>query len=141
MAFLPRLSRLPRHNFRTPSHLFMSHEHFLLAMCLLGNLNCHVCYKLNKDFLCFVKELACFLSNSTSSIFLKVLVHWREFLIKICLKMKDVKENSVQYTDWDSNRECLKFDEKGKHSSSTKMCTSNNYKYIISGKCTASNSY
>jgi len=60
----------------------MSHEHFLLAMCLLGNLNCHVCYKLNKDFLCFVKELACFLSNSTSSIFFKVLVHWREIFKK-----------------------------------------------------------
>jgi len=29
--------------------------------------------------------------------------------------MKDVKENSVQWTDWDSNRECFK------HLSSTKL--------------------
>jgi len=29
--------------------------------------------------------------------------------------MKDVKENSVQWTDWGSNRECLKFDKVGKH--------------------------
>jgi len=35
--------------------------------------------------------------------------------------MKDVKENSVQWTDWDSNRECLKFDKVSKHSSSTKI--------------------
>jgi len=27
--------------------------------------------------------------------------------------MKDVKENSVQWTDWDSNLECLKFDKVG----------------------------
>jgi len=40
---------------------------------------------------------------------------------KNCLKMKDVKENSVQGTDWDSNRECLKFDKVGKHSNSTKI--------------------
>jgi len=25
--------------------------------------------------------------------------------------MKDVKECSVQWKDWDSNRECLKFDK------------------------------
>jgi len=25
--------------------------------------------------------------------------------------MKDVKENSVQWTDWDSNRECHQFDK------------------------------
>jgi len=31
------------------------------------------------------------------------------------LKMKDVKENSVQWTDWGSNREYFK------HSSSTKL--------------------
>jgi len=40
--------------------------------------------------------------------------------------MKDVKENSFQWTDWDSNRECLKFDKVGKHSSSTKVITANN---------------
>jgi len=45
------------------------------------------------------------------SLSLKDLVYWREFLIKICLKMKDVKENSVQWTDWDSNRDYLKFDK------------------------------
>jgi len=58
------------------------------------------------------------------SLSLKVLVYWR-VLIKICLKMNDVKENSVQWTDWGSNRECLKFDKVGKYSSSTK----NNYCY------------
>ena len=71
----------------------------------------------------------------------QVLVYWREFLIKICLKMKDLKENSVQWTHWDSNRECLKFDKVGKHSSTAKMCNANNYKCIISGKCTVSNSH
>jgi len=55
--------------------------------------------------------------------------------------MKDVKENSVQWKDWDSNRECLKFDKVRKHSSSTKILTVNNYQCIISGKCTASNSH
>jgi len=30
--------------------------------------------------------------------------------------MKDVKEYSVQWTHWDSNRECLKFDRVGKPS-------------------------
>jgi len=34
------------------------------------------------------------------------------------LKMKGVKKNSVQWTHWDSNRECLKFDKVYKHSSS-----------------------
>jgi len=29
--------------------------------------------------------------------------------------MKDVKENSVRWADWDSNRECLNFDKVGKH--------------------------
>jgi len=57
------------------------------------------------------------------------------------LKMKDVKENSVKWTDWDSNRECLKFDKVGKHSSSTKIITVNIYQCIISGKYTASNSH
>jgi len=39
--------------------------------------------------------------------------------------MKDVKENPVQWTEWDSNGECLKFefDKVGKHSSSTKIIT------------------
>jgi len=56
--------------------------------------------------------------------------------------MKDVNEYSVQRTDWDSNRECLKFDKVGKHSSSTKIITANNYSQcIISGKWTASNSH
>jgi len=55
--------------------------------------------------------------------------------------MKDVKENSVQWTDWDSNRECLKFDKVGKHLSSTKIIAVNNYQCIILGKCTASNSH
>jgi len=55
--------------------------------------------------------------------------------------MKDVKENSVKWTDWDSNRECLKFDKVGKHSSSTKIITVNIYQCIISGKYTASNSH
>jgi len=51
--------------------------------------------------------------------------------------MKDLKENSVEWTDWDSNRECLKFDKVGKHSSSTKTITASNYQSSISGKCTA----
>jgi len=37
--------------------------------------------------------------------------------------VKDVKEISVQGTDWDSNRECRKFDKIGKHSISTKVIT------------------
>jgi len=51
------------------------------------------------------------------SLSLKFLIYWNEFLLKICLKMKDLKENSIQWTDWDSNRECLKFDKEVKHSS------------------------
>jgi len=54
--------------------------------------------------------------------------------------MKDVREYSVKWTLWDSNRECLKFDKIGKPSSST-IITANKYQYIVSGKCTASNSY
>jgi len=54
--------------------------------------------------------------------------------------MKDVREYSVKWTHRDSNRECLKFDKIGKLSSST-IITANNYQYIVSGKCTASNSY
>jgi len=54
--------------------------------------------------------------------------------------MKDVKEFSVNWTHWDSNRECLKFDNIGKPSSST-IITANNYQYIVSGKCTTSNSH
>jgi len=54
--------------------------------------------------------------------------------------MKDVREYSVKWTHWDSNRECLKFDKIGKPSSST-IITANNYQYIVSGKCTASNLY
>ena len=40
-------------------------------------------------------------------------------------------ENSVQCKYWDSNHECLKFDKVGKHSSSTKIITVNNYQCII----------
>ena len=40
--------------------------------------------------------------------------------------MEDVKEYSVKWTHWDSNRECLKFDKVGKPSSST-IITANNY--------------
>jgi len=54
--------------------------------------------------------------------------------------MKDVKEYSVRWTHWDSNCECLKFDKVDKPSSST-IITANNYQYILSGKCTASNSH
>jgi len=49
--------------------------------------------------------------------------------------MKDVKEYSVQGIDWDSNSEYLKFYKVGKHSSSTKIITGNNYYCIISGTC------
>jgi len=40
-------------------------------------------------------------------------------LFENVLKVKDVKEYSVKWTHWDSNRECLKFDKVGKPSSST----------------------
>jgi len=53
--------------------------------------------------------------------------------------MKDVKEYSLQWTHWDSNRECFKFDKVDKPSSST-VITANN-QYIVLGKCTASNSH
>jgi len=46
--------------------------------------------------------------------------------------MKDLKKHSVQWTDCDSNRECLKFDTVGKYSSLTKIITVN-YQCIISG--------
>jgi len=55
--------------------------------------------------------------------------------------MKGANENLVQWSDWDSNRESLKFDKVGKHSSSTKIITVNNYQCIISGKCAPSNSH
>jgi len=51
--------------------------------------------------------------------------------------MKDLKEYSVKWTHWDSNRGCLKFDKVGKTSSSTIITA----QYIVSGKCTASNSH
>jgi len=54
--------------------------------------------------------------------------------------MKDVREYLVKWTHWDSNRECLNFDKVGKTSSST-IITDTNYQYIVSGKCTASNSH
>jgi len=62
-------------------------------------------------------------------------------LLEICSKMKDLKANSVRWADWDINRECPKFDKVGKHSSSTKIITVNNYQCIITGNCTASNSH
>jgi len=54
--------------------------------------------------------------------------------------MKDVKEYSVKWTHWVSNRECPKLEKVGKPSSSI-IITANNYQYIVSGKCTASNSH
>jgi len=45
------------HTTTTPSHLIVSHEHFLLAMCLHGSLNCYLCYVLNKDFRHCVKSV------------------------------------------------------------------------------------
>jgi len=56
------------------------------------------------------------------------------------VEVKDVKEYSVKWTRWDSNRECRKFDNVGKPSSST-IITANNYEYIVSGERTASNSH
>jgi len=47
--------------------------------------------------------------------------------------MKDVKEYSDKWTDWDSNRECLKFDKVGKPSSSTIIAT-NNHQYLVSAE-------
>jgi len=55
--------------------------------------------------------------------------------------MKDVKENSVQKTDRDSNHECLKFEKVSKHLSSIKIITVNIYQSITLGKFTASNSH
>ena len=46
--------------------------------------------------------------------------------------MKDVKEYSVTWTHWDSDREYLKFDKVVKPSSSTTI-TANNYQYAVSG--------
>ena len=42
---------------RTPYQLIVSHEHFHLAMCLLGSLNCYVCYVLNKYYRYCVKNV------------------------------------------------------------------------------------
>jgi len=55
--------------------------------------------------------------------------------------MKDVKESLLKWTHWDRNRECLKIDKIGKPSSSTIITANNYYQYIVSGKCTASNSH
>jgi len=38
----------PLAGIRFPSYLIVPDEHFLLAMCLRGNLICCVCYVLNK---------------------------------------------------------------------------------------------
>jgi len=51
------------------------------------------------------------------------------------------KENSVQWTDWDSNREFIKFDKVVKHSRSAELTAVSNFQCIISGKCTASNAH
>ena len=45
------------HGLRTPSLLILSHEHFLLAMCLHGSLICYVCYVLNEDYRYCVKSI------------------------------------------------------------------------------------
>jgi len=42
---------------RTPSDLIVSHEHFLMAMCLHGNLICYVCFVLNEDYRYCVKSV------------------------------------------------------------------------------------
>jgi len=54
------------------------------------------------------------------------------------IKNEGGKAISVKWTHWDSDRECLKFDEVGKPSISTIIT---NYQYIVSGKCTVSNSH
>jgi len=51
------VTTLPLTGVRTQSHLLVSHEHFLLAMCLHGSLNCYVCYVLIKDYRCCVKNV------------------------------------------------------------------------------------
>jgi len=55
--------------------------------------------------------------------------------------MKDVKEYSVKWTHWDSNREYLKFDKVGQPSSPTIITANNYYQYIVSGTCTTSKSH
>jgi len=45
--------------------------------------------------------------------------------------MEDVREYSVKWIHWDSDRECLKFDKIGKPSSSTIITANNYYQYII----------
>jgi len=47
----------------------------------------------------------------SNQILFEVSLRFEEFLLKICLKMKDVKEYSVKWTRWDSNRGCLKFNK------------------------------
>ena len=42
---------------RTPPYLVLSHEHFLLAMCLHWSLKCCVCYVLNEHFRFCVKSM------------------------------------------------------------------------------------
>ena len=41
----------------TLPHLIVSHKHFLLAMCLHGNLICYVCFVLHKDYRYSVKSV------------------------------------------------------------------------------------
>ena len=60
------------------------------------------------------------------SLSLKLLVYWRVY-IKDLFEKEKPNGKSVQVTDWDSNRECHKFDQVGKHSSSTKIITANNF--------------
>jgi len=52
IIFQPPLPRV-----RTRSHLIVSLEHFILAMCLHGSLICYVCYVLNKDYRYCVKNV------------------------------------------------------------------------------------
>ena len=56
----------------------MSHEHFLLAMCLHGSLNCCVCYVLNEDFRCCVKSL-----------------HFRVKLVAGCITILMINDNNL----------------------------------------------
>jgi len=49
----------------------------------------------------------------------------RVFIKHLFENKKDVKENSGQWTDRDSNSQGLKIDKVGKHSRSTKIITAN----------------
>ena len=66
--------------FRTPFHLIVSHELFLLAMCLHGNL---MCYVLNKDYRCCVKSTQLRLTGVRTPSHL--IVSHEHFLLAMCL--------------------------------------------------------